>query len=209
MNIKNDKVSLLVCFKPKLHMTTKVFVSPNDLRLRSFQLGRKIVDSGFKPDFMVALWRGGAPVGCYVHEFLKYHNINTDHVAIRTSRYEGIDGLADGGKVVVHNLGYLKEKLRADSTLLIVDDIFDTGSSVTAFVDTLGDQLGENMPKDIRIATVFYKFQRNVSRFAPQYFIYSAGKNDWIVFPHELEGLTLEEIYNNLGNDIEEIVCKK
>lgn len=190
-------------------MTTKVFVSPTDLRLRSFQLGRKIVDSGFKPDFMVALWRGGAPVGCYVHEFLKYHNIATDHIAIRTSRYEGIDGLADGGKVAVHNLGYLKEKLRADSTLLLVDDIFDTGSSVTAFMATLRDQLGENTPKDIRIATVFYKPQRNKSKYAPDYFICRVLENDWVVFPHELEGLTLEEIYLEMGHDMANIIGVK
>lgn len=187
-------------------MTTKVFISPNDLRLRSFQLAAKIVKSGFKPDFMVALWRGGAPVGCYVHEFLKYHGINTDHIAIRTSRYEGIDGLADGGKVSVHNLGYLKEKLRADSTLLLVDDIFDSGTSVTAFVDALLEQLGENCPKEIRVATVLYKPERNTSRFVPDYFVCVAGKNDWIVFPHELEGLALDEIYENMGKDIAEIV---
>ena len=41
---------------------------------------------------MIAIWRGGAPVGVAVQELLAYRGIETDHIAIRTSSYEGIDG---------------------------------------------------------------------------------------------------------------------
>ena len=41
----------------------KTYISANDLLLDSYKLGIKIFDSGFKPDFIVGVWRGGTPVG--------------------------------------------------------------------------------------------------------------------------------------------------
>ena len=42
------------------------FVAANDLLLDSFQLAANIYKSGFKPDFLVGLWRGGSAVGIAV-----------------------------------------------------------------------------------------------------------------------------------------------
>ena len=36
------------------------YVAADDLLLDSFQLARNIFESGFKPDFLVGLWRGGS-----------------------------------------------------------------------------------------------------------------------------------------------------
>ena len=69
----------------------KTFITPEQLRLQSHRLAAEVVRDGFEPDFMVAVWRGGAPIGCYVHEFLKYLGKTCDHIAIRTSRYSGVD----------------------------------------------------------------------------------------------------------------------
>ena len=49
-----------------------------------------------------------------------------------------------------------------------------------------------NMPADIRIATVWYKPARNQTALKPDYFIHES--NEWLVFPHEIDGLTTEEI---------------
>src|SRR5271154_2639497 len=102
----------------------KHHVTPDDLRVDSFALGALVYKSGFHPDFMVALWRGGAPVGCYVQELLAYAGLEVDHIAIRTSKYTGID--QSSPTVKVHNLAYLIESLTSQSKLLIVDDISDT-----------------------------------------------------------------------------------
>lgn len=67
-------------------MTEKVFVSAESLLRDSRELAVRIVRSGFRPTFRVALWRGGAHIGITVQEVLEYHGIHTDHVAIRTSR---------------------------------------------------------------------------------------------------------------------------
>ena len=63
----------------------RTFIAADDLLLDSFQLARNIRDSGFRPDFLVGLWRGGSAVGIAVQEGLDYFGIKTDHIAIRTS----------------------------------------------------------------------------------------------------------------------------
>mgnify|MGYP000123365120 CR=1 FL=1 len=45
-----------------------------------------------------------------------------------------------------------------------------------------------NLPTDIRIATAYYKPGRNRSRLRPDYFVRETER--WLVFPHELNGLT-------------------
>ena len=41
----------------------KVFISAQDLLEDSFKLALKVYESGFRPDYIVGVWRGGAPVG--------------------------------------------------------------------------------------------------------------------------------------------------
>lgn len=184
---------------------SKQYVSPDELKIDSFKLGTAIIESGFRPDFMVALWRGGAPIGCYVHELLKYCKINTDHIAIRTSKYSGVDKA--NSEVVVDDLSYLVERFEKKSKVLIVDDIYDTGLSVTAVINTLKSQvLPENFPDDIRVATVFYKPTRNKTERIPNYYVNETDR--WVVFPHEIEGMDVEEICFAMGDEIGNLVMK-
>lgn len=173
----------------------KVFVSPEQLRLASLRLAMQVVKSGFAPTHMIAVWRGGAPIGCVVHEVFKYHALAVDHIAIRTSRYTGLD--AAKSEVAVHNLGYLEERLQATDRLLIVDDIWDSGHTIVAVLAALQTKLGERMPQDVRVATVYYKPSRNATGRAPDYYVHETA--DWIVFPHELEALTTDEIAQHMG----------
>lgn len=187
----------------------KVFISPDTLRTASYELASKVVTSGFRPDFMVALWRGGAPVGCYVHEFLKWHKIETDHIAIRTSKYTGIDQAVPAGEVIVHNLGYLIDNCFKGANILLVDDVWDSGHTIEAFYDKLKKSIPAEMDIDVHVATVYYKSERNKSRFpnGPDYYVHEAS-NDWLVFPHELEGLTKEEISNHMGPAVASLLLK-
>ena len=69
----------------------KLFINSDDLLKDSFQLAWKVYESGFKPNYIVGVWRGGAPIGIAVQEFLSVLGIKSDHVAIRTSHYSAID----------------------------------------------------------------------------------------------------------------------
>ncbi len=174
---------------------TKQFISAESLKIDSYMLASKVVDDRFDPDYMVAIWRGGAPIGCYVHEFLKAVGMSCDHIAIRTSRYRGIDDTFE--EILVHNLGYLVERLTKTSKVLLVDDVYDSGLSMKAVIDALHERLGDNCPTDIRIATVYYKPTRNKTNVSPSYYMHES--NEWLVFPHELEGLTMAEMTNHVN----------
>ena len=105
-------------------MVEKRYLDAEKLLEDSWHLGAMVLASGFKPDFIVAIWRGGVPIGIGLQEFLKTFGVTSDHIAIRTSSYEGID---QQSAVRVHGLSYLVSRVTDDASLLIVDDVFDTG----------------------------------------------------------------------------------
>jgi uncharacterized protein len=171
----------------------KVFISAESLLRDSMELGMRIVSSGYRPTFLVAVWRGGAPIGIAVQEVLEYHGVHTDHIAIRTSAYTGIE---QQSKVVrVHAIDYLVSRLSFEDQLLIIDDVFDSGRSLEAVIVELRRRCRRNLPDRIRIATVYYKPDRNHSSLVPDYYVRATDK--WLVFPHEVQGLTRQEILAN------------
>ena len=172
---------------------SKNYITANELLLDSYKLGIKIYDSGFRPDFIVGVWRGGTPVGIAVQEVLEYLGSPSDHIAIRTSSYYGIG--KQNKEVKVHGLDYIIQNINYEDQLLLVDDVFDSGSSIQAIVDTLHKKSRRNTPKDIRIATPWYKPNNNKTDRVPDYFLHDT--DEWLVFPHELHGLTEEEIFEN------------
>jgi hypoxanthine phosphoribosyltransferase len=168
----------------------KVFVSAESLLRDSLELGLQVMRSGFNPSFLVGIWRGGAPIGICVQEVLEYNGVDCDHIAIRTSSYQGLD---DPARVVrVHAIDYLVSRLTFEDRLLLIDDVFDSGRSLEAVIAELRKRCRRNLPEHIRIATVYYKPSRNRSSLNPDYYVRSTDQ--WLVFPHELQGLTREEI---------------
>tara|TARA_B100000945_G_scaffold58559_2_gene43469 strand:+ start:143 stop:706 length:564 start_codon:yes stop_codon:yes gene_type:complete len=170
----------------------KLFIKSETLLQDSFQLAWNIYESGFKPNYIIGVWRGGAPVGIAVQEFLSVLGIKSDHVAIRTSYYSGIDQRNDS--VQVYGLNYVIRQLESEDKLLIVDDVHDTGNSVNQIILDLQKACKKNTP-EIRVATPYFKPNKNLTNNKPDYFIHETDQ--WLVFPHELEGLTLEEIKSN------------
>jgi hypoxanthine phosphoribosyltransferase len=168
----------------------KLFISADELLRDSLELARRVVASGMRPTFLVAMWRGGTPIGIAVQEVLEYHSIHADHIAIRTSSYSGID--EQHKTVRVHATDYLVSRLTADDELLIVDDVFDSGRSLDAVIEVLKRRCRRNLPEKIRIATVYYKPERRRSTLVPDFFVHETSH--WLVFPHEIQGLTREEI---------------
>jgi hypoxanthine phosphoribosyltransferase len=168
----------------------KQFIDAQQLLEDSFQLGVQVLDSGFRPRFLVGVWRGGTPVGIAVQELLDYFGVHTDHIAIRTSSYSGIERRHPA--IHVHGLQYIIDAVDADDGLLLIDDVFDTGLSVDAVIRTLRERARRNTPRDLRVAAVYYKPANNQTERVPDYYVHETDK--WLVFPHELHGLTPAEI---------------
>jgi hypoxanthine phosphoribosyltransferase len=169
-------------------------VQANDLQLDAFRLARKIFDSGFRPDFLVGLWRGGSAVGIAVQEGLDYLGVKTDHISVRTS-YAGRDEYARmigaDARIRVHGLQYLLEHLNSENALLIVDDVTGTGRSTLEVIEKLSRKLRRNLPHDIRVAAVWHRPSERTVR-PPDYYVRQT--QDWLVLPYEITGLTRAEI---------------
>jgi hypoxanthine phosphoribosyltransferase len=186
----------------------KHFVAADDLLRDSFQLAASIAEAEFHPDFLVGLWRGGSAVGIAVQEGLDFLGIKTDHIAIRTS-YRGAPSYSEmvskAEMIRVHGLQYLLENLCSHHSLLIVDDVYSTGSSVQAVIDQLERKTRRNLPQDIRIASVWYRPSEKTLR-VPDYFVHETA--DWLALPYELAGMSIDELRENrpeLGSIIDRL----
>lgn len=175
---------------PPAGVIEKRFIGARELLADSFKLGLQVYESGFLPNFIVGVWRGGSPVGIAVQELLDYFGVHSDHIAIRTSLYSGINERRR--RVRVHGLGYVLDSVNHEDNLLIVDDVWDSGRSIKAVIEKLREKGRRNAPRDIRVATVYFKPGMNKVEGRPDYYIHETDR--WLVFPHELQGLTLEEI---------------
>lgn len=168
----------------------KTYITAQMLLEDSFRLASQVYKDGFRPHFIVGIWRGGAPIGIAVQEYFDYKKVETDHIAVRTSSYYGID--KQSKQIKVHGLHYLIENANAGDALLIVDDVFDSGRSVQALMAQIKKLSRNNMPEDIRIACPYYKPTNNKTDMEPNYYVHES--DEWLVFPHEISGLTPDEI---------------
>ncbi len=168
----------------------KRFITAQELLEDSFRVAAKVFEDGFRPQFIVGIWRGGAPIGIAVQEYFDFKKVETDHIAVRTSSYYGIN--QQSKEIKVHGLHYIIENANADDGLLIVDDVFDSGRSIEALINQMKKLTRNNMPKDVRIACPWYKPKNSKVDLVPDYYVHES--TEWLVFPHELSGLTPEEI---------------
>ncbi|MEO2268337.1 phosphoribosyltransferase [Pseudoalteromonas pernae] len=171
-------------------MSDKRYITAQQLLEDSFRVAAQVYEDGFRPDFIIGIWRGGAPIGIAVQEYYDFKGIETDHIAVRTSSYYGIG--QQSKEIKVHGLHYIIENANADNSLLIVDDVFDSGRSIYALKEKLSELMRLNMPKDVRVACPYYKPKNTKVPMKPDYYIHNS--DEWLVFPHELSGLTPEEL---------------
>jgi hypoxanthine phosphoribosyltransferase len=150
-----------------------------------WRLARQILDSGWRPDVLLALWRGGVQAGVTVHEFLKVMGISVRHMPIKCSSYTGI--AQSNAEVKFEHSESVLESLGPGTRVLVVDDVFDTGRTAAAVHERL-----EQRDCDMKMACVYWKPEKNVTRYLPDFHVRTIDR--WIVFPHEIEGLTLDEV---------------
>ncbi|MCL1919870.1 MAG: hypoxanthine phosphoribosyltransferase [Kiritimatiellaeota bacterium] len=166
-------------------MLNKTYLSANDYLRDSFMLARMILDSGWVPDDVIALWRGGAPVGVAVHEFFYYHGLRPRHRALKCRSYMGIESRAQ--EVAFEDSDGIFSSVAHGSRVLVIDDVFDSGGTARAVLERLAP-----FNVDVRLATVYWKPSQNKTDIRPDFHVRQT--EDWIVFPHELDGLTLDEV---------------
>ncbi len=176
-------------------MVAKHYITAQQLLDDAYRLGLAVLDSGFRPDLIIGLWRGGAPVAIAIHELLACLGCDADHVPLRTSLYQGVDTRA--ADVRIDGLDYCVNNGAAAGNVLVVDDVFDTGLTARAVLAQLKERCAAHT--DIRVATIWFKPTNNQTTLTPNYFLHQTSA--WLVFPHELIGLTSAELANKPGID--------
>ena len=83
--------------------------------------------------------------------------------------------------------------IRPGERVLVVDDVFDTGKTAAAIHSKM-----RGLGVEMRLACVYWKSLANQTSLSPDYFVRDVG-GEWIVFPHEIDGLSGEELSEKDG----------
>jgi len=167
-------------------LNDKHYLSADAYLRDTWKLASAVRRAGWQPDILIALWRGGAPVGVAMHEYFKATGWPVQHIPLKCASYTGIG--ENQGIVEFTHGDIIFGMLRKGDKVLVVDDVFDT-SKTAAAVKARIDATGAEM----RMACVYWKPDKNITDLKPDYFVKDVGL-EWIVFPHEIEGLTPDEL---------------
>ena len=167
-------------------MSEKLYVSADQQQRDAFRLARTIYDSGWVPDVLIGLWRGGTPIAITIHEFLKWKNVDCVHMPVKCTSYMGMKQTPELKIDFPMNMMF---DIKPGSKVIVIDDCFDSGKTAMAMKDLL-----EQHGAEVRICVVYWKPDNNKTNGKPDYYVYSVKADQWIVFPHELEDLSSDEI---------------
>ena len=98
-----------------------------ELLRASYELAWQVYESGFRPDYIIGIWRGGAPVGIAIQEFFDLMGAFLTILRSERPLYWHWRARQDGR---VHGLNYVIRQVESNNSLLMIDDVFDTGLSV-------------------------------------------------------------------------------
>lgn len=119
---------------------------------------------------IIGINRGGNILGTILS-----HRLNIPLGIISATKYEYTDRL-----VVSKSISIIAKSSTFDS-ILLVDDISDTGDTLLA----CANQLKTICNCNIQIATVVYK---NQSKVVPDFYVIDVPSDSWVKFPYELKG---------------------
>lgn len=159
LNTKNDIASL----------NTLNFEIPswNQIYGLLLKLAEKIRKSGFEPDLIVGIARGGWIPARIMSDLLE----NPKLTSLTAEFYEGVTKTKNEPSITQPISVSVKNK-----KVLVVDDLADTGKSLKL----ISSHLKEHGASEIRIATIYHK---PWSIIVPHY--YEKETHCWIIFPWE------------------------
>jgi len=131
------------------------------------KLALAIVESGFHPDLIVAIARGGLAPARIVADYLGIMNV----VSFRIEHYRGSERAPQA---------IIRNPLSAEITgrrVLLIDDVSDSGETFEMALRHLRERLPT---AEIRTAALHHK---TASRFVPDYFAIKVVKWRWITYP--------------------------
>lgn len=184
------------------------FKNARQIMNESFLLGKKLYDLNIRPNHAISLWRGGTIVGIGINEYFRLQGIFINHTAITTSTY-GED--FSQKEVIVKGLEHVIKVVVPEDILLIIDDIYDTGETISRVIDLLQKQTRKNMPHKVYVATLDRKPEKNLYNTNLVY-LNDYDKDCWVNYPHEISDLLIDNkdtVLKENNPDIFAILNKK
>lgn len=131
------------------------------------KLARQVIDSGYQPEVIVAIGRGGYVPARILSDFLGQMNLT----GFKIEHYR------HAHKERTATVRYPLTADVAGRRVLLVDDVADSGDTFAVALEHL-NSLGS--PAEIRSAVLHYKI---VSPYVPDYFASKVLKWRWIIYP--------------------------
>lgn len=169
----------------------KIYINARQMEKDCWEFSKELYKNGHDFDIFSGITRGGAQISIYMQEvFSLLSNQNKLFTTIHAQSYTGI---GKAGEVVVENIDPLVKRAKEGSRILIVDDIFDRGKTCKAVVDAVTAAVGSEN-SIVKTAVLYFKPDNRVVEMEPDFYYKTFASDDWIVLPHELEGLSPDEL---------------
>lgn len=178
----------------------KHYISSAEQLRCSVELAKRIYESGWLPDVIIGLYRGGVFPAIVIEDYLRSKGVKTFHFPLHIQSYDP-DKAESTSKEVI-NFGFpdyvMQSYLSGNwKRVLVVDDICDTGKTFSAFEHSVVlnfYNLSKSYEFETRRATIAWKPEKHAT-FKPDWWIREFSNDTWVVFPHEFVGLTDQEVF--------------
>ncbi|OKY79173.1 MAG: Hypoxanthine phosphoribosyltransferase [Candidatus Methanohalarchaeum thermophilum] len=157
-------------------------------------VSREVKDSGFEPEVIVALARGGWFAGRVLCDFLGLDDLES----LKIEHYVGTAATKEGAEVKYP----VADKAVKNKDVLLVDDITDTGQSLIEATNYLNEQ----NPSDYRTATLQYL---QSSKADPDYIGEELDEWAWIIYPWNFIEDMIDLIQQLMDKEDVERISKK
>jgi uncharacterized protein len=154
----------------------------------SYRLAQQILKSGYRPDVVVAIARGGFPPARYICDFLDLSELTS----LRIKHY------AAGGQE--HENTDLKHPLNVqvkNRNILIIDDVNDTGKTLQVAVEHLADL----KPKNIKVGVLH---EKQGTDFAADFVALFVKEWRWITYPWAMVE-DMKKFLNKSGSTVDSL----
>ena len=168
-------------------MTEKLIVSWEQYHQTVEKLAIQIEESEYKPNILVGIMRGAAPM---IDVLSRIFKLKCAYLAVESYSGKGIED-EQGDIVFSREMSSIAPNM--GGRILLCDDLSDTGITFNKSIDWLKKyEPIKNKIEDIKTATLWKKKK---STFEPDYCAVKLPDNPWIVQPFEIyEEVRIEDL---------------
>ena len=168
-------------------MSEKLIVSWEDYNQTVEKLAIQIDESGYKPDILIGIMRGAAPM---IDVLSRVFKLKCAYLAVESYSGKGVED-EQGDIVFSREMSSIAPNM--GGRILLCDDLSDTGITFNKSIDLLKKYKPiQNKIEEIKTATLWKKKK---SKFEPDYCAVKLPDNPWIVQPFEIyEEIRIEDI---------------